>query len=97
MLLVELVGLPQLVDSLGEIHHAPSSPIGDVEEAAEHLVRGHERVDRHALVRMVRERRVPWAEVDGVEAAAGEVRDVRPRLLRADLEPAGALERTNGR
>jgi hypothetical protein len=40
----------------------------------------------------VRERRVPRAEVDGIEAARREVRDVRPRLLRADLEPAGVLE-----
>ena len=46
---------------------------------------------------MVSEGRVPWSEVHGVEAAAGEVRDVRPRLLRTDVEIPGSLQRTNGR
>ena len=45
--------------------------------------------DLDPLVGGVRVARPAGAEVDGVEAARGEVGDVRPRLLRLELERAG--------
>ena len=62
----------------------------------EHLVGRYECSDRHALLWVMRERSVARAEVDRVEPSGREVGDVRPRLLRPDLEVAGPLERANG-
>jgi GTPase len=63
----------------------------------EHVVRGDERVDGDALRGMMRVHRVSRAEVDRVEPARREVRDVRPRLLGLDLEPACCTKRSYGR
>ena len=45
---------------------------------------------------MVRERRVPGPEVDGIQASRSEVRDVRPGLLRLDHEFPCGLECPDG-
>ena len=58
------------------------------EEARERLVRVNECRDLDELVAGVRVARVAGAEVDGVDAVPREVGDVRPRLLRLDLEIA---------
>ncbi len=46
---------------------------------------------------MVCERSAPGAEVDGVDPAGREVGDVRPCLLRTDLQVTRPLQRANGR
>ncbi len=73
-----------------------SSPIGLVRKRSSTSYAVTSASIGDALVRMVCQRRVTGAEVDGVEPARREVGDVRPRLLRADLEVARALERANG-
>ena len=62
------------------------------QEPVEHVVRGDEGVDADVLVAMVRHRRVPGPEVDGVDPTRGEVRDVRPCLLGLEREGPGAPE-----
>src|SRR5687767_8411976 len=68
-----------------------SAPPGRaLQERAEHLVRSDQRGDVDPLVVPVSVLRVSGPEVHGVDACGPELRDGRPRLLRADGEIAGA-------
>ena len=67
-------------------------PLGAEQEPLERLERPLERRDLDLLVDRVRVARRAGAEVDRVEAARGEVGDVRPRLLRLHLEVADAAQ-----
>jgi GTP-binding protein HflX len=63
----------------------------------EHVVSGHERIDRDVLTRVVRQGRVSRPEVHGVEPTRREVGHVRPGLLRTDLEITRGSQRADGR